>query len=49
MRTDDLHLHVRGESTYVDDLPSPAGCLVALFLMFQLFRAIRKTGDLDGR
>ncbi|MCP4573612.1 MAG: molybdopterin-dependent oxidoreductase [bacterium] len=30
MRTDDLHLHVRGESTYVDDLPSPAGCLVAL-------------------
>lgn len=26
-----------------------AGCLVALFLMFQLFRAIRKTGDLDGR
>ncbi len=30
MRTDDLHLHVRGESTYLDDLPTPAGCLVAL-------------------
>jgi len=30
MRTNDLHLHVRGESTYVDDLPAPAGCLVAL-------------------
>ncbi len=30
MRTDDLHLHVRGRSVYIDDLPSPAGCLVAV-------------------
>jgi xanthine dehydrogenase large subunit len=29
MRTDDLHLHVRGDSVFLDDLAAPAGCLEA--------------------
>ena len=32
MRADDRHLHVRGESVFVDDLPAPAGCLEAAVL-----------------
>ncbi len=32
MKPDDRHLHVRGESVFVDDLPSPAGCLEAAVL-----------------
>jgi len=30
MRTDDRHLHVRGESVFVDDIAAPAGCLQAV-------------------
>ena len=32
MKRDDRHLHVRGESVFVDDLPAPAGCLEAAVL-----------------
>ncbi len=32
MTRDDLHLHVRGESSFIDDLPSPAGTLHAAVL-----------------
>lgn len=32
MRHGDPHLHVRGESVFVDDLPVPAGCLHAAVL-----------------
>jgi xanthine dehydrogenase large subunit len=32
MTRDDLHLHVRGESSFIDDLPSPAGTLFAAVL-----------------
>lgn len=33
MRTDDLQLHVRGESVFLDDLPAPEGCLEAAVLL----------------
>jgi xanthine dehydrogenase large subunit len=32
MKADDRILHVRGESVFVDDIPSPAGCLEAAVL-----------------
>jgi xanthine dehydrogenase large subunit len=32
MTRDDRHLHVRGESAFIDDLPSPAGTLFAVVL-----------------
>ncbi|MFN2371509.1 MAG: xanthine dehydrogenase molybdopterin binding subunit [Candidatus Krumholzibacteriia bacterium] len=32
MSRDDRHLHVRGETVFIDDLPAPAGCLEAAVL-----------------
>lgn len=48
MRTDDLHLHVRGESIFVDDLPSPAGGLHAAVLGSSVARGRLVKVDVAG-